>query len=273
MTENTNDLGHMHDGLHRLFSSHDFKCKEAADPPGALYATLKSYLSSYIAPASFRTFWKCICQMESFMLRAFCRMNVISALRLGGFEGDKINIKTIMEHNIEFVQIQPVIKAHEILQLIEKVFTPYWRDHGFIHEYVFDEVFEREENIDTLNMQRVGKPLNDLPTNRQRFIMDNHESWVREINRRKEEEEAAAAEKERKGLEKDAADAAKPQKFREYSQPGCINTIDITTSVLKAMNEKIWRKCKGKGCRFWCCTEHFPVIILHESTCKKFKKN
>jgi hypothetical protein len=269
MTENTNDLGHMHDGLHKLFASKDFKCKEVPDPPGTLYATLKNYLSKNLTPASFRTFWKCICQMEPFMLKAFTPMNVLSALKIGGFEGDKINIKSIMEHNFEFVNIQPAEKAEEILQLIETEFADYWWNHGLIHESVFDEIFEDEEDIDTHNQPRVGKALNYLPTNRQRFMMDNHDCWKEEIRRRQEVEDFSLAEKESKRIEREIAEAARPDKFRSCCQPGCPMTIDITTSALKKVNERLWKKCSGKGCRFWCCTDHLEVIHLHQLTCKK----
>ena len=167
MSENTNDVAHMHDILHSLFGSPDFKCKEAPDPPGSLYAALKVYLSTHLTSTSFSTFWKCICQMEAFMLKAFCRMNVLSALKLAGLDGDKINTRTIMEHNREFVQIHPIEKADEILGLIDTVFSAYWWNHGLIHEEIFTAVFEDDIDIDTLDVPRVGKPLNDLPTNRQ----------------------------------------------------------------------------------------------------------
>ena len=44
MTESINDGGWMHSNLHSLFTSPNFKCKQAFDPPGILYSTLKEYL-------------------------------------------------------------------------------------------------------------------------------------------------------------------------------------------------------------------------------------
>jgi hypothetical protein len=174
-----------------------------------------------------------------------------------------------MEHNHEFVKIQPEKRANKVLEIIESVFAPYWFQHGLIHESVFDEVFCNDQDIDTLNQPREGKPLNDLATNRQRFMMDNHDCRIAEITRREEIEAELAAAKERKKAAKEAADAERPEKVRECCQPGCVNLIDITTNALKRSNEKIWKKCDGKGSRFWCCPDHVHVIDLHETNCKR----
>lgn len=268
MSEAINDLGNMHNILHSLFSSPEFKCKDRSDPPGNRYLLLKHFLQKYLTPASFQTFWKCIISMETFMLKAFTPMNVQSALVKGGFEGDKINPRTIMSHNLEFAQIQPIERANELLRLIDTVFVPYWWNHGIIHEQIFNEVFDGEEDIDTLNV-REGKPLNELATNRQRFMMDNHECWKAEIKRRKDVDEFNEQEKLRRLEERIVADALRPTKCRECGQPGCLNLIDITTSALKRNNERLWTRCKGKGCRFWCCPEHTQVVDLHKLTCKR----
>lgn len=269
MSEATNDLGHMHNILHDLFSSCDFKCKEIADPPGVRYSTLKKFIQTHLTAASFKTYWKCICAMELFMLKAFTPMNVQSALHKAGFEGDKINTHTIMSHNVEFVRIQPPSRSDELLRLIDTVFVSYWWNHGIIHEQIFNEIFDGEKDIDTLN-QREGKPLNELSTNRQRFMMDNHECWITEMNRRKDADAIIAQEKATRMAERAAADTLRPLKCRDCCQPGCPNTIDISTSALKRTNDKLWNKCNGKGCRFWCCTEHANVINLHKMTCRKF---
>jgi hypothetical protein len=272
MSEATNDLGYMHSILHNLFASPDFKYKQRQDPPGLRYSALKAYLKEHLDSDSFQTFWKCICAMELFMLKAFTPMNVQSALLKGGFEGSIINTHTIMSHNVEFVALDEE-EAEHLLQLIDYVLVPYWRDHGIIHEFIFDELFEGEENIDTLNNIRKGKPLNELSTNRQRFMMDNHACWKAELSRRKVMEEAAEAEKERKIQERLLADSLKPKKFRNCDQPGCPNILDISTNTLKKSNEKLWVKCRGKSCRFWFCTDHFATLALHEGLCRKILKN
>eukprot|EP01033_Poteriospumella_lacustris_P012316 gene12316-8808_t len=115
-------------------------------------------------------------------------MNVQSALRKGGFEGE--------------TSISPQ-QSNKVLGVIDSVLWPYWWQHGSIHEHVFDEIFGGEKNIDTLDNQRAGKkPLSDLATNRQRFVMDNHECWQAEMRRRREAVEAVAAEKASKTLER-----------------------------------------------------------------------
>jgi hypothetical protein len=170
MSEAINDLGYMYSILHKLFASADFSCKQYEDPPGLLYSRVKKYLKEYLAPASFHTYWKCVVAMKPFMLKAFTPMTVQSALRLGGFEFDRINIRTIMGSNVEFSNL-PRGQSDKVLGLIETVFCNYWFQHTLIHKNISDKVFDGEKDIDTLS-NRVGKPLNDMSANRQRFMMD-----------------------------------------------------------------------------------------------------
>ena len=60
---------------------------------------------------------------------------------------------------------------------------------------------------------RVGKPLNDLAMNRQRFMLDNHAAWIAESDRRKLADEFAKEEILRKLREREATDAANPLNF------------------------------------------------------------
>eukprot|EP01033_Poteriospumella_lacustris_P013318 gene13318-9543_t len=150
MSEATNDLGYMHSILHKLFTSKDFRCHERSDPPGELYSALKTFRNTHLTPASFRTYWKCICAMELFMNKAFTPMTVQSALKKGGFEGDAMNATTILAHNPEFTRLS-VGQSSELLRLIDTVLKPYWWQNGLIHESVFDELFEGDDDIDTLN--------------------------------------------------------------------------------------------------------------------------
>jgi hypothetical protein len=43
-------------------------------------------------------------------------------------------------------------------------------------------------------------------------MMDNHDAWLAEMDRRKEEEKTVSDEKERKRVEKEIENAAKPKK-------------------------------------------------------------
>ena len=267
MTESINDGGWMHSNLHSLFTSPNFKCKQAFDPPGILYSTLKEYLKDHLTPASFSTYWKCICAMVPFMLKAFSPMTVLSALELVGFDGDKINTKTIMGHNVEFASLDEAV-AQNLLGTIDTVFYNYWWKHGLIHENIFDEIFEGEADIDKLS-DRVGKPLNELATNRQRFMMDNHECWRNEMTRRKNIEDAKETAKEERRQERLAVIAARPNKLRECSHLGCSNIIDISTPALKRQNEALWSNCVGRNCRIWACNEHTDMLTLHMNTCSK----
>ena len=60
---------------------------------------------------------------------------------------------------------------------------------------------------------RVGKPLNDLATNRQRLMLDNHAAWIAESDRRKLADEFSKEEILRKFREREATDAANPLNF------------------------------------------------------------
>ena len=213
-------------------SSSDFKCEQRGDPPGSLYAAAKTYLSKFLAPASFKTFWKLICAFELFVLRAMNPHSLLSAARVAGFDCEGNGTRKIMLHNLEFAQIQPASKAEEVLAIIDTVFTPYWTQHGLIHENIFSEVFDGETSIDTLG-DRIGKPLNDMATNRQRFMLDNHPVWKTELERRRLAEEFVDEEIRRRQIKRIAADAAKPVKSRECSVLGCPCLIDITTASIK----------------------------------------
>ena len=112
-----------------------------------------------------------------------------------------------------------------------------------------------------------------MATNRQRFMMDNHDAWLSEMDRRKEEERMVSDEKERKRVEKEAADANKPRKIRECSYPACSNEIDTSTSKLKKANEKSWTHCSGKRCTVWGCPDHTDMVTTHMIHCKKIAAN
>lgn len=271
MTESLNDLGYGHANLKALIEHKDFKCKQYDDPPGACYAAAKKYLRTHLAPASFKTYWTLICAFEPFILKAMTPTTILSAAKAAGFDGEKINTLRIMSHNLEFAQIQPPKRAQDLLDTIETVFTPYWWQHGLIHENIFNEVFDGETDIDTLK-DRNGKPLNVMATNRQRFMLDNHILWIAEIERRKQAEDFEREEKARDRATRDALAAALPAKARQCSDLSCQCTIDITTPALKSANEKTWRKCSGKGCATWGCPIHFDNIAQHETFCGKIRR-
>lgn len=228
MTEAINDLGYMQTILHALFHSADFKCKQYCDPPGALYDALKIYLKDYLHPASFDTYWKCIVAMEPFMDKAFTQMVILRALEIGGFEGCNINARTILGHNLEFCKLSQD-ESDKVLALVETVFSSYRERNSLIHENIFNEVFDGEENIDTLG-DRSGKSLNELTTNSHRFMMDNGKKWMEELKRREEITKAAEETKEAKRLEREAKQSDLPSKSRHCSViRSCPNIIDIST--------------------------------------------
>ena len=165
MTEAINDQGWMHSNLHKLFSSQDFKCKTYPDPPGPLYKALKDYLLLYFSPASFETIWKCIVTMKPFMGKAFSVITILSALLMAGFEGKKVNVQTVLNHNPEFNNLCEE-SAQKVSDLVAIDLSTYWWQNGLIHEKIFDEAFNDDDDIDNNNHRR-GKPLNELATNRQ----------------------------------------------------------------------------------------------------------
>ena len=271
MSESPNDLGYMHSILHNLFKGKDFKCKVYDDPPDPSYAALKKYLKKYIVAASFDTFWRCIVAMRPFMGKAFTTMNILSALKLAGFEGGRIVIETVMAHNVEFGKLGGS-QSDKVLGLIRTVFCRYWWRHALIHEKIFDEVFDGEEDIDTLE-DRVGKkPLNELATNRQRFMMDNSDAWFAELDRRKEEKRIAEELRLEKIADRETRQAdPKQTKLRFCSQPSCQNSINVTTAKLRKLNEVNWTHCTGTRCAIWGCPDHGTMITDHMKFCRKIQ--
>ena len=183
--------------------------------------------------------------------------------------GAQVDIKKILGHNPEFAGLEEG-KAQQVLQLVKDVFAPYWEEHGLIHENIFDEIFAGEEDIDKLR-NRHGKPLNQLATDRQRFMMGNHPEWQQEIARRKSAATDAALVLEASRKARAEATAAKPLKTRECTNMGCANFIDITNGTLKKQNEALWRSCPGKGCRSWACQNEACSLALtsHIARCQK----
>ena len=210
--------------------------------------------------------------VKPFMGKAFSELAILSALLIAGFEGDKINILTIMNHNLEFNKLSND-SSNKVLRLIKTDFCDEWWRKSLIPEIVFDEAFRDDEDIDN-NNHRTGKPLNDLATNRQRFMIDNHEAWFEELNRRREVANIAEAAKEAKRVSRELELAAKPAKFRNCDCTiDCQNLIDITTPKLKKDNEKLWKKCIGKKCNTWSCPDHIDMLNAHMLKCRKIDHN
>jgi hypothetical protein len=267
MTQSWNDTGHGHDALHRLFEGNDFKFRQYADPEGANYAALKKFLTSYLEPASFKTYWAFICTFEPYIMKAITPVVIKSAVRKSGFEEDnKININTIMSFNPEFAKLSDD-NAKKLVETIETVLVPYFTQHMQIPENIYDELLGTNPAI-TLRA-RVGTPLNNLTTNRQRFIIDNSDEYQEIIAGREAVKRAAAEEIERRRVEREVKNAALPFKSRYCSLINCNSTIDITTSAIRRINERNWKKCKGKNCSTWTCPDHFGQLAQHETICVK----
>jgi hypothetical protein len=266
MTQSMNDGGHGHNGLHRLFESKEFKMRQYADPASSRYAALKIFLSEHLNPASFKTYWAFMCAFEAYVMKAINPVVVKSAARKSGFESNKINITTIMSYNSEFSHLTEE-KAEEVIGLISTVLVPYFREHQWIPEELYPELFTTDSGFNFTT--RTGTPLNQLTTNRQRFLVDNSEQWQELLADRRAVLEAIEEEKERKRSQKEATEAAKPKKFRSCSQLGCRAIIDITSALLKKDNEGTWKKCKVKNCSTWTCPSHFDKLEEHEVFCRK----
>jgi hypothetical protein len=207
-----------------------------------------------------------MCAFEAYVMKAINPVVVKSAARKSGFESNKINITTIMSYNTEFSRLTEE-KAEEVIGLVSTVLVPYFREHQWIPEELYPELFPTDSGFEFTT--RTGTPLNELTTNRQRFLVDNSEQWQALLADRKAVLEATEEEKERKRLQKEAAEAAKPKKARSCSHLGCRVVIDITTALLKKNSEGTWKKCKGKNCSKWACPSHFDKLEEHEVFCEK----
>ena len=100
-------------------------------------------------------------------------------------------------------------------------------------------------------------------------MMDNHEKWKEEMQRRKEDAQIEKERKDKKKADREAWIESLPPKHRSCQHPSCNNVIDITTSASKKANEKTWLRCDGARCAFWGCPDHFDGVRDHQSKCTK----
>ena len=268
MTESMNDGGHGHDGLHRLFESRDFKMRPYPDPASPLYTALKVFLERYITPASMKTYWAFVCAFEPYIKHAITPVIVKSAAKKSGFEADKINVRTIMSYNPQFIKLTHE-KAEEVIDLIKTVLVPYFAANQWIPESMYPDLFPVESGYDFTLSTRSGTPLNDLVTNRQRFMVDSSEQWQAVLADRKISAIAAKEKAENERLTREMINLSKPQKFRSCENITCNSKIDITTPALKKVNEMTWKKCSGKSCFIWACPVHFAEVLIHQNSCSK----
>ena len=269
MTESYNDLGHGHDGLHRLVESDDFKMRKYDDPEGAYYAALKKFLKEYLEPASFDNYWKFICCFEPYILKAISPVVIKSAVKASGFASDnKIDTAKILGFNPQFAMMD-VVAAQALVYRIENELVPYFAAHKQIPEAIFDALLG--EHPDIILTEREGRPLNELVTNRQRFIIDNSDEYQEILDAREAVKIAAADEVTRRRLEREERNAVLPPKYRRCSGTlDCELIIAITTPTERKINELTWKKCSGKGCKAWACPEHMHQLQSHELRCQKW---
>lgn len=270
MVESMNDGGHGHDGIHRLFESKDFKMRPYDDPASSRYVALKSFLQKYLTPASFKTYWAFLCAFEPYIITACSPIVLKSAAKQSGFEGDSINVRRIMSYNTEFAKLSDE-KAEEVIGIILTVLVPFFTNNQWIPETLYPELFPVDSGFDFTLSTRSGTPLNDLTTNRQRFIVDNSDQWQALLAAREAASLAADHEIAQRRLLREADIASKPKLFRSCSHLGCTSIIDITTPSLRKINDATWKKCQGNHCRIWVCPIHFDEIKQHENICSKCK--
>ena len=72
----------------------------------------------------------------------------------------------------------------------------------------------------------MGTPLNNLATNRQRFIIDNSDEYHAIIAGREDVKRTAAEETERRRIERELRNAALPLKSRQCSLIDCVSAMD-----------------------------------------------
>ena len=56
------------------------------------------------------------------------------------------------------------------LCILYNILSPYWEKDGLIHEVKFDEVFEEDDEVNKIVMEKGGKPLNNMAINHQRLL-------------------------------------------------------------------------------------------------------
>jgi hypothetical protein len=102
-------------------------------------------------------------------------------------------------------------------------------------------------------MQRHGKSLNEMSTNRQRAMIINNPNYINYLRNRQLAQEQQQQQKQ-----------ARQQNTKKNIKT-CSNVLCMKT---QKENEK-WMRCKGKNCRKYFCDQCGNYKVQHEIRCEK----
>ena len=285
MTESPNDHGKMHQILHLLFSSPQFRYDQNhnEDPRGEKWIHLQEILLKYLDAASFNSIWSCLQRAEAFISKAFNKMNVESAFKESGvypFEARKI-----LSRNPHFRKLGKD-DADLVLYSIGPL-SEMCKLHGYIPEEDFEAILG---DIDNSPEKLTGMHLNDMHTSRQRSMIITNESYLRErgilpvLNTNSNDQDLQLnlnAERTNPGVGTNAEieDAtagvvvttdAQINGTKSPRKTRCSNVNCKSTREAKNHN---WYKCKGlkKNCRVTFCNDPqcCEMAVNHNQICVK----
>jgi hypothetical protein len=281
MVQQPNDTGHMHRVLKIMFHSRKFRYGMVTDPVGGSWVQLKIFLQKRLTGPSFKTLWRCLTNVKSFVHKAFNEMTVLHAFADCGiipFDAEKI-----LSANPHFRTLDQA-KSDVIWDNLRKM-TDLIEDKGFIGEDDYRDILGPVTDVvDNCEDKMTGKDLNECSTNRQRAMPYSHPMYhANQVTKRIREEDRLAAQSElgitALAAASDQADAddqelllqdveelraAKPKRRVRCGNARCPGEY---TSA------KGWSKCpKGCGIRFCLLTFCLEERAAHLHVCK-FQKD
>ena len=262
MIQSVNDSGAGHQILHSLFTNNSFRYDDDfdVDPTSPQWIQLKSTLRRKMEPASFRTVWKAMTQAELFLKTAFTPKNIRSAFLHAGVY--PLNVDLILDACPHYNKMQTEDAQFVIgcLPQFDQVFEQY----GYVPETEYERILHFREGVDNCPA-KMGKPLNEMNTSRQRAMLISHPTYLEHLQMNTASEESirtnAMWRKERvvhqQQLQQAAQEvhAAAVQKKRGPNKVICSNPMCCARNFDGSWKELGWEKCKTKQCNIAMCAD------------------
>ncbi len=268
MVHSPNDAGAGHRIMKREFHSQSFKYDDVQEPRAQSWVQLQSKLKDRLKPASYRTYWKALCHSPVYLNKACSTGNLQSAFAVTGiFPFKPAHILSSCYH---FTTLDDEQADHIVNNL--PVFAALMERDGMVTEVDFDRVLGAVPGVDNYP-PKVGMPLNDMVTNRQRALVISHPAYsvvAREILRRRVAD-GQPPEEPAQNLQNPAigGDGPQPPTTKKRKVP-CTN---FECNVKHDLTAAGWVYCglgaKKKKCKkLFCVAEQCGVALeKHKLTC------
>lgn len=275
LTESVNDVGRMHAILHQLFSSTAFRYeKNHVEPAGEVWKELKGLLQTHLEPASFRTFWHCLCHYKEFVGKAFTKMNVQSAFAAAGVH--PFSPEIILSTCPAFCELDEE-DAQYVMGSLDSL-ADCVRTGGLVPEAEFHRVLEGNPNCPHPEVKMTGKPLNDMCTSRQRAMIVNNPVYLSELKKRAATDGSSSSTAVPSNAAGGVGDGGAGDDNAESEQPAKRTRLPPRTLCasascrrVKSVGEVDWSACKVGRCKKVFCGSASCVAerLAHVAQCGK----